>query len=141
MSFSPFQFTSPLLTNAQFTMFRQQRAEDDVSIHLCRKIIHSEAKENQAIVELRVQLNKVEEQIREDACFAAEVTMQSMFTWPPEMAQEQVEALLTKNAPAMLLSYARPIVAQLTGASPLQAFHIPFVNMNELTNTSASETP
>ena len=65
--------------------------------------------------------------------------MQSMFTWPLEMAQEQVEALLTKNAPAMLLSYIRPIVAQLTGASPLQAFHIPFVNMNELTNTSASE--
>ena len=141
MSFSPFQFTSPLLINAQFTMFRQQKAEDDVSIHLCRKIIRPEEKESQAVVELRVQLNKTEDQIREDACFAAEVTMQSLFTWPEEMDAVQVEALLTKNAPAMLLSYARPIIAQLTGSSPLQAFHIPFVNMNELTSALLPNKP
>ena len=132
MAFSSFQFTQPLLINSQFEMRRKQKAEDDVQVHLGRKIVRLKDDNKKAIIELKVQLNKAEDQERDDPCFIAEVTMQSMFSWTEETDEKQAEALLNVNAPALLLSYARPIIAQLTSASPLQTYNIPFINMNEL---------
>ncbi len=41
---------------------------------------------------------------------------------------EKVDKLLNQNAPSLLLSYVRPVISQLTGASPFEAFNIPFMN-------------
>ncbi len=128
---SIFKFTPPLLINSSFSMKRPQKPDDVVNIHLCRNIIKN-AEDNSALVELRVQLNKEEEKENEDPCFVAEVTLQSMFSWPKELDQEKADALLRVNAPALLISYARPIFVQLTAASPAPTYNLPFLNMNEL---------
>ena len=94
---------------------------------------------NKAIEELNVQLNKEGNDEREDACFVAEITMQSIFSWSEEMDQKEVEFLLEKNAPALLLSYARPIIASITASSPLATFNIPFINMNEVFERAAQQ--
>lgn len=130
-SYSPFKFTPPLLIESHFTMKRPKREEDVVNIHLCRNVVKKD-EENSAIVELKVQLNKEGDQEKEDACFVAEVTLQSIFTWPDDMDKTFVNSLLTVNAASLLISYARPIIVQLTAASPIPAYNIPFLNMNEI---------
>ena len=37
--------------------------------------------------------NKIEDKELEDACFVAEATMQSMFTWPEDLSEEKVDYL------------------------------------------------
>ena len=39
-----------------------------------------------------------------------------------------VDKLLNQNAPSLLLSYIRPIVVQITAASPFPTYNIPFMN-------------
>ena len=46
-------------------------------------------------------------------------------------AEEQQEKLLTQNAPALLLSYMRPLVASATAASPYPAYHLPFIDFTK----------
>ena len=129
---SPFQFTAPLLTESHFIVHREKRDKDVVNIHLHRNIVKSEENPTQALVEVKVQLNKNEDKELEDACFVAEVTMQSAFTWPENLAEQQVNNLLEINAPALLISYIRPIIVQLTSASPIPVYNLPFLNLNEL---------
>ena len=129
--FSVFTFTPPMLINSSFVVKRPRRPEDSVNIHLCRNIIKNEDGKS-AIVELRVQLNKTEEEELKDVCFVAEATLQSVFSWPEEMGQDKADALLNINAPALLISYARPIFVQLTSASPIPTYNLPFLNMNEI---------
>lgn len=42
---------------------------------------------------------------------------------------ETVGECLNVNAPALLLSYMRPIVANITSSSIFPAYHLPFVNL------------
>lgn len=42
--------------------------------------------------------------------------------------EEAIKRLLEQNAPALLLSYLRPIVASVTRFSPYNAYDIPFIN-------------
>ena len=130
-SYSPFKFTPPLLIESYFAMKRPRREDDIVNIHLCRNVVKNE-EENSAIVELKVQLNKEGDKEKTDACFVAEVTLQSIFTWPDDMDKSLISSLLTVNAASLLISYARPIIVQLTAASPISAYNIPFLNMNEI---------
>ena len=51
----------------------------------------------------------------------------SDFKWE-DLDDDTVEKLLNSNAPALLLSYMRPIVANLTNASNLPVYNLPFVN-------------
>ncbi len=129
---SPFQFTAPLLTESHFVVHREKRDKDVVNIHLHRNIMKSDTNPLQALVEVKLQLNKIEDKEIEDSCFVAEVTMQSAFSWPEELTEQQVKNLLEINAPALLISYIRPIIVQLTSASPMPVYNLPFLNLNDL---------
>ena len=129
---SPFQFTAPLLTESHFVVHREKRDKDVVNIHLHRNIIKSDSNPLQALVEVKLQLNKIEDKEIEDPCFVAEVTMQSAFSWPEDLPEQQVKNLLEINAPALLISYIRPIIVQLTAASPMPVYNLPFLNLNDL---------
>lgn len=134
MAVSPFQFTEPLMIRSMFEIKRDMKNDDDVKVHLQRNIFRIQETPNLAIVELTIQLNKQGDQERENACFVAEIKMQSKFVWIQDLKEDQVKDLLEKNAVALLISYARPILAQMTNASPLPTYHLPFININELNN-------
>lgn len=54
------------------------------------------------------------------------------FRWKREAYDEDaIGRLLKQNAPALLLSYLRPIIANITVASPYSAYDIPFMNFRE----------
>lgn len=132
MAKSSFQFSQPLLTYSKFEMASPSlEFNENVSINLGRNIIKSSGK-NEALVELTVELNKKGEEIDRDAIFNAEFRMQALFTWDDSLTEEQADKMLELNAPALLLSYIRPLIATITAASPLPEYNIPFINMVEL---------
>ena len=50
------------------------------------------------------------------------------FRWDDTLKDDMVNKLLNQNAPSLLLSYLRPIVTQITAASPFDAYNIPFMS-------------
>ena len=64
--------------------------------------------------------------------FVANVSMESEFRWESDaFSDEALEGLLKNNASALLLSYARPIIANITNASKYPAFNIPFIDLTK----------
>lgn len=53
----------------------------------------------------------------------------SAFRWDNEVENEDL--LLKQNAPALLFSYIRPIIATITASSKYPAYDLPFVNFTE----------
>lgn len=53
------------------------------------------------------------------------------FKWDDTFSDDEISSLLNKNAPALLLSYLRPIVSNLTSAGNHAAYDIPFMNFTE----------
>ena len=53
------------------------------------------------------------------------------FRWPDSLNVEMVEKLLNQNAPSLLLGYLRPIISQITAASPYNAYNLPFIDFSE----------
>ena len=132
MSKSSFQFSQPLLTYSKFEMASPDTEyNDNISINIGRNIIKAQEKK-EALVELTVELNKKGDIIDEKSIFNAEFRMQALFTWDDSLQQEQADKMLELNAPALLLSYIRPLIATITAASPLPEYNIPFINMYEL---------
>lgn len=60
--------------------------------------------------------------------FVCNVEMVGKFKVEEEVTPEFFQSLLDANAPALLMSYARPIVSLVTAQAGFPAFNIPFVN-------------
>ena len=133
MAKSSFQFKEPVVTKAIFEMLRPpvDMIEKKADVHVKHEAIRVEGK-NQAYVQLIVQINKQEDRIAEDALFYAEVAMQSVFLWSDELETTDVDNLLKYNATALLISYIRPLIANMTFMSPVSTINLPFVNVNQL---------
>lgn len=59
--------------------------------------------------------------------FCIHLKMGSIFKWD-ELEDAIVNDLLSKNAPALLISYMRPIVGMITASSRFPTFNIPFID-------------
>lgn len=70
----------------------------------------------------------------EDTAFALEIEMQSKFKWNKSFNANQIDNLLNQNAPALLLSYMRPLVSETTGYG-FNSVMLPFIDFsNNSTN-------
>ena len=125
MKKSKFQFINPYLKEAAFK--RNPNFIPDDTEFVMQNSFHVHVrrigKENRANVELELETNKK----ADDAPFQMHVRVASDFKWE-DLDDDTVEKLLNSNAPALLLSYMRPIVANLTNASNLPMYNLPFVN-------------
>ena len=67
-----------------------------------------------------------------DCPFFLTIAEGANFRWDKESySEEQQKKLLTQNAPALLLSYIRPLVASVTAASPYPTYHLPFIDFTK----------
>lgn len=128
MTESKFQFKTPILEQVDFKINPNFTANGtDVKIENTFNInISKNSKQNFAIVHLELLINKN----TEDAPFSASITISSKFTWN-RMCDDEIDKMLNTNAPAVLLSYARPIIANLTNSSPYPAYNLPLINFNK----------
>ncbi|MBC3900977.1 hypothetical protein GH811_15275 [Acetobacterium malicum] len=67
------------------------------------------------------------------------VVMESEFTWDKDLPKDMVPGFLSVNAPTLLLSYARPIVASITNSSKYPILNIPFINFQEMFESGQAE--
>lgn len=70
-------------------------------------------------------------EIGENAPFYICAIEAAYFRWNDSLEDEFVDGLLHQNAPSLLLSYLRPVIAQITMASPYDAYNIPFINFTQ----------
>lgn len=130
MKESSLKFTNPSITHLVFDINSEFKEKDAVSITNTFNVEVSKGKDESAAV---VQLNIIvgDKDFSKDVPFYFNITIGAMFSWDDVYDDETLQTLLSKNAPALLLGYARPIIANITESSPIPAYHIPFYNFTE----------
>lgn len=128
MKQSGFQFANPIISKINYIVHPTfvWNKEEALSITNSFKTNISR-KENtcQAIVELTVIVGDPDE-TKEP--FYVEMTIGASFKWDDAYTEDTIRDLLSVNAPALLLGYARPIISTITSMSPYPAYDIPFYN-------------
>ena len=124
---SAFQFKNPALTHLEFEVnegFDNQKNEEvQIRINMSVQVSKS-SNSNEALVGLKFEIGEMSE----DCPFYIKAVEEAYFKWENILEEEKVNQLLNQNAPSLLLSYLRPIVVQITSASPYDAYNIPFIN-------------
>lgn len=128
MKQSKFQFLSPYLEELNFSVNPDYDASDDeIEMHNSFSVqISRYEQESRANVALTLESNLEDEK----APFRLRIKVASDFKWE-DLSEEKVQTMLELNAPALLLSYMRPIVANITNSSKLPAYNLPFINFKE----------
>ncbi|WP_273420160.1 protein-export chaperone SecB [Veillonella caviae] len=134
MKKSRFQFSNPVLKQSAFEIseaFINSYSKDSskkLTIPIDTEVQQGNIENNSCSIEIILSVGK---RNQEDVPFFASVTMMADFKWDEDMSSDEIERFLSINAPAHLVSYARPIISFLTSMSPLPTYHMPFLNLNE----------
>ena len=124
---SSFQFIAPMLSQLEFSLNNDYDKEEqsyyknEFQIGFTRN-----EDEREAIVELRITIGSSEGSKNQP--YTIRLVIGSVFRWNEEFPDGRIEQLLTVNAPALLVSYARPIIVNITNSSGRNAYNIPFVD-------------
>ena len=127
---SSFQFTNPVLTDLEIHLNEGFNEEDNEQVQIQMDIsvqVSPKENRNEAIVSLTVEIGEQGNNVP----FWIKATERADFLWDEDVSNVMRERLLSQNAPSLLLGYLRPIVAQITNASPYGAYNIPFINFTK----------
>ncbi len=132
MKQSRFQFSEPSLIALEFAENEGFVIDNNkkISIEANVDVKNKKISDNEAAVSLIVELGG--KTVNAPFYLVAEVT--AIFNWDNSFDDENIELLLNQNAPALLLSYVRPIVAMTTNSSHFPAYNIPFINFFDKEN-------
>ena len=126
---SAFQFSNPSLTKMEFCIneeFENHRDKEvRIAVNMGVQIDRNET-DNNAKVSLTLEIGK---KGASDPFYVCATEM-AEFRWPDDLNREMVEKLLNQNAPSLLLGYLRPIISQITAASPYNAYNLPFIDFS-----------
>lgn len=128
MKQSGFQFANPIISRINYMIhpnFTWDKEEALTITNSFKTNISRKANACQAIVELSITIGNPDE-TKEP--FFIEMTIGASFRWEDAYTEDTIRDLLSINAPALLLGYARPIVSTITSMSPYPAYDIPFYN-------------
>lgn len=135
MKKSKFEFSNPHLVemlyceNNDFTYDPSQGALD-VPIS-----ISSDEKRDDSSYAAEVSLQIVIGEQASSLPFYIKMVMAANFKWEPNLfSSQQLSSLLSQNAPALLLSYARPIVSNITNVSRYPVYNLPYIDFTKPDN-------
>ena len=122
---SKFKFEKPILKRFSFNENEAFEKKEELKIEIeLEKEIESKEKTGVVSVILKtVNSNEIP--------FFIEIEMYSKFIWEEELTEEEIINALEINAPSLLISYIRPLVALVTGSSKYPAWNIPFLDMRK----------
>ena len=129
MKESFFQFSNPELVNIEFCgnenfneeLFEGFSIDNNVAISVLDEDVCNEA---------QVSLNIIVGEKSESFPFYLSITMSAEFVCDKKES-DKFYKLLETNAPALLLSYARPIVSMITSQSGFPTLNLPFMNFKD----------
>lgn len=131
MGTSQFQFTDPVLSELQFYINDNYDAQnEDINLKLSLSVNNNKLSGTEAVVELCVEIGEKSAL----APFYITATEGAIFRWEEGIFSEEqdIHKFLSINAPALLLSYLRPIVSNITAMSKYPTYNIPFINFNDV---------
>lgn len=123
---SLFQFSTPILKKLNFDINDNFNLTQDkkLSMNIGMNVNVQKNNSNEACVSLEMQIGQCDK----NNPFYIQIIEEANFRWKEGLSKEMVDKLLNQNAPSLLLSYIRPIVVQITAASPFPTYNIPFMN-------------
>lgn len=128
MKASAFQFTNPSIIYIKFIENNgfQQKKNEDIEISAGIEIKQGKINGNECSVNAIVTVGEESDAVP----FLIEIEITARFRWNlDEKERLNIDAFLEQNAPSLLISYVRPIIAMITDASHYPAYHLPFINM------------
>lgn len=130
MKESGFQFERPLLIGLTYDLNNEFELNSDKPIDLklnfTVEVNCDEEADKEAEVALILEIGSKDK----DSPYYIMAKEVSLFTWDND-SDEYSEVLLHQNAPALLLSYLRPMIVNITAASPYPAYNIPFLDFTD----------
>ena len=131
MKKSNFQFTTPELVGLRFALidsFQNDGKEVSVPTNIETQISPKEYHGEESFVTVAVKVTIGEE--KETSPFFIEVTEKANFKWKTgDYTEEEETVLMNQNAPALLISYVRPIIHNVTGQTRYPGYNLPFINL------------
>jgi preprotein translocase subunit secB len=122
---SKFKFERPILKRFSFNENGnfEERKELKIEIELEKRIEKEEKNGEVSVIFKTVNSNKIP--------FFIEIEMYSKFIWEEGLTEQEIKNALEINAPSLLVSYVRPLIALITGNSKYPSWNIPFLDMRK----------
>lgn len=122
---SKFKFERPILKRFLFNENKnfEEKEELKIEIELEKRIEKKDKNGEVSIIFKTVNSNEIP--------FFIEVEINSKFMWDDGLTEEEIKNALEINAPSLLISYVRPLVALVTGNSKYPSWNIPFLDMRK----------
>lgn len=128
MQSSMFQYTNPAMTKAVFKVNSKFKKMDSGVAMPAQLSVHKRTNDGEPMAYVEVEVKVGEES--DELPFLAIVSYGANFKWDPKaFSGEQLNRLLSKNAPALLLGYARTAISTITNFSAYPAYNLPFVDL------------
>lgn len=126
---SSFQFTNPVLTTMKYCINENFKFSGELKVPIKFSISNNyTSKSLSSKVDLSVFIGEESDKYP----YFISATMSSYFKWENgKYSEADLNFLLTQNAPALLLSYLRPVIANITNVSPYLAYNIPFFDFTQ----------
>jgi len=130
MKKSSFEFQTPYLKQLDYQINEEfnEAVDSEINIDISvRNNVFRDKDKPEAVVEINVIIGD-----KTKKCpFFIDIVEGAKFRWEVDNDEKKIEYLLTHNAPALLVSYLRPVVTVITSASQLPAYEIPFIDFND----------
>lgn len=133
---SSFRFSNPKLVKFNYQILDENSEKFDsfdqveTNTQIKRKVTEADDNAREATVYLTV---KMGQDVDKKYPFNFDITMKADFTWDDSYNEEIVDNMLKINAPSLLFSYIRPIIAEMTGYG-FKTLHLPFIDFSNSNN-------
>lgn len=123
---SKFKFSNPVLIKLNFQINNDYAESSEFEPEIEISIAHGidKVSENEAFVELDIEIGELSNQVP----FYVSLSIGAKFKLDADIEGTDFDKLLKVNAPALLLSYARPIISSVTNQAGMKPLNLPFVN-------------
>lgn len=131
MKQSNFRFSKPMVSKIDYSI--NEDFDSDNRLNISNKFnvsISRDKNESMAIVDLGICIGKKD--FEKTDPFYIDMVIGAVFSWDESCYDDStLNSLLSINAPALLLGYARPLISTITSMSPFPPYNLPFYNFTE----------
>lgn len=123
---SNFKFSNPKLKRLNFQINNEFSENEEFQSELNVSISHdiNKTSDNEAIVDLEINIGE----LSNHDPFIINLLIGANFKLDATIKETDFDKLLEVNAPALLLSYARPIISSVTNQAGMKPLNLPFIN-------------
>lgn len=128
MKNSRLQFKNPRLLKLNYEFNKNFKNEGYVNLDVKSKTY---IKKGNNIAFVLLELNIFDKNSTENIPFYIDISMQGQFFWDSEFNDKDIEKLLKTNGPAILLSYIRPYITNITVGAGFPPLILPLMDFTE----------